>query len=113
MKRFLFHSLQAVLAVVAIGCLSALVSPSAQADGLERVSDRNVLFYNFYAGPAGANVGVPAQLYPSPIATPPFVGHTYLTYPALMPHEFLYRHTREYFRHNPGGGWSHTIVRYR
>ena len=70
------------------------------------------LFSNYYVGPACLAGGVPAQLYTSPLPTPPMVGHTYITYEALMPHEFMYRHKRTYFRHNPGEGWTHTKVRY-
>jgi hypothetical protein len=112
MKRKQFRAIRAALALALVSGALAIAADSARADGLERVSDRNQLFYNFYVGPGGANIGVPAQLYPSPIATPPIVGHTYITYPALMPHEFLYHHSRHYYRHNPGGGWTHTTVRY-
>ncbi len=71
------------------------------------------LFSNYYVGPACYAGGVPAQLYTSPLPTPPFVGHTYITYEPLMPHEFMYRHKRTYSRHNPGEGWTRTTVRYR
>ncbi len=70
------------------------------------------LFSNYYVGPARQAGGVPVQLYTSPLPTPPLVGHTYITYEALMPHEFMYHHKRTYFRHNPGEGWTHTKVRY-
>ncbi len=68
------------------------------------------LFYNYYA-PVGPS-GVPAQLYVSPRPTPPMVGHTYVTYEALAPHEFLYRHHRVYSRYHPGGGATVTKVRW-
>ena len=29
-----------------------------------------------------------------------------------MPHEFLYKHKRAYYTHNPGAGWRRTNVRY-
>ena len=41
-----------------------------------------------------------AEMYLSPRPTPPLVGHTYITYQPLMPHEFLYRHHRSYYRDN-------------
>lgn len=73
---------------------------------------RNGLFYNYYAQDSCG--GAPAALYLSPRPTPPLVGHTYITYEPLMPHEFLYRpHDKHYFR-NDGGilpdNW--TTVRY-
>ena len=46
------------------------------------------LFYNYYAWPSCTGVG--AELYVSPRPVPPHVGHTYITYQPLMPHEFLY-----------------------
>ena len=69
------------------------------------------LFYNYYVGPQPS--GAAAQMYISPLPTPPRVGHTYVTYQPLMPHEFLYRHKRSYYTYNPGAGWTRTKVRYR
>ncbi len=46
-----------------------------------------------------------------PRPTPPLVGHTYITYQPLMPHEFLYRHHRCYYRDNgPYAGVTKTWV---
>ena len=59
------------------------------------------LFYNFYAPSAVG--GPPAQMYLSPVPTPPYVGHTYITYQPLMPHEFLYKHSRQYTRFSEYG----------
>ena len=70
------------------------------------------MFSNYYVGPACRAGGVPAQLYTSPLPTPPLVGHTYITYQPLRPHEFMYHHKRTYYRHNQGEGWSKTTVRY-
>jgi hypothetical protein len=70
------------------------------------------LFYNYYMPPGGSG-GVPTQLYVSPRPTPPLVGHTYITYQPLMPHEFLYKHHRAYFGCNPGGGATLTRVHWR
>jgi hypothetical protein len=47
---------------------------------------------NYYVADADA----PVALYVSPRPTPPMVGHTYITYQPLAPHEFLYRHHRTY-----------------
>jgi hypothetical protein len=41
------------------------------------------------------------------------VGHTYTTYQPLMPHEYLYRHTRSHYAYVPGAGWSRAKIRYR
>ena len=58
------------------------------------------VFYNFYVPPvpAGGYPGMGAQLYVSPRPVPPRVGHTWITYPPFMPHEFLYKHRRKYVR---------------
>jgi hypothetical protein len=67
------------------------------------------LFQNYYVPPRG-NGGVGAQLYLAPRPSPPRVGHTYYTYQPLLPHEFLYPHHRKYYRRNPDGGWTRTVV---
>jgi hypothetical protein len=43
---------------------------------------------------------------------PARVGHTWVTYQPFMPHEYLYKHDRAYYTHNPGAGWRRTNVRY-
>ena len=68
--------------------------------------------YNYYVHPGAAGL-VGAQLYVSPRPTPPLVGHTYITYPPLMPHEFLYKHHRVYRTYNAGSGWTKTRARWR
>lgn len=88
-------ALAAVL--VAVGFVSAAPTEAAQPD----------LFANYYAYPHAG--GIPAQMYISPRPTPPLVGHTYITYQPLMPHEFLYRHHRNYYTYHPYGG--HTVTR--
>jgi len=68
------------------------------------------VFYNFYAPPvaAGNAPGLGAQLYVSPRPVPPRVGHTWITYPPFMPHEFLYKHHRRYIR--PAGAMGMKTV---
>jgi hypothetical protein len=69
------------------------------------------LFYNYYAWPSCTGLG--AELYLSPRPVPPLVGHTYITYQPLMPHEFMYHHHRTYHRYYNGGqGLNRTCVRY-
>jgi hypothetical protein len=70
------------------------------------------IFYNFYVGPTAGGMGTPAQLYVSPRPTPPLVGHTYVTYPPLLPHEFLYHHHRTYYKYYHNGGFTSSTVRY-
>jgi hypothetical protein len=66
---------------------------------------------NYYVHPGEAGL-VGAELYVSPRPTPPLVGHTFITYPPLAPHEFLYRHHRVYHTNNPGSGETRTRVRW-
>lgn len=69
------------------------------------------LFYNYYVPPTCGGVG--AELYLSPRPVPPHVGHTYITYQPLYPHEFLYHHHRSYHRYYNGGqGLTRTCVHY-
>jgi hypothetical protein len=57
---------------------------------------------------------VGAELYLSPRPIPPHVGHTFITYQPLYPHEFLYTHHRTYHRYYNGGqGLNRTSVHYR
>ncbi len=103
----------AVLVGIALVAWSVLLegAPSARAEG-HRQATGGGMFYNFYV-PPGACGGVTAQLYPCPRPTPPLVGHTYITYPPLAPHEFLHPHTKAYYRRNPGSGWTRTTVLWR
>jgi hypothetical protein len=72
------------------GCLGPLVC-------LPRDTMNPYLFYNYYVG---GNCGsIPAAMYPSPMPTPPVVGHTYFTYQPFYPHEFMYAHRRTYHHH--------------
>lgn len=80
-----------------------------QAQAAHRYRTSPDLFYNYYVSP-GSCGGVGAELYLCPRPTPPLVGHTYVTYQPLMPHEFLYPHHRKYHRYNPDGGWTKTKV---
>ena len=99
-------TLRAMLAVLAFGSLSSLLSATAEAAHPD-------IFYNFYAGPKACSTGSPTQLYTAPIQTPPLVGHTWNTYPPLMPHEMMYHHHRTYYKHNRDGGYTTSHVRYR
>jgi len=101
--------------VVAVACIAWQCSgDTAMAEKTNNpyaTSQRN-LSHNFYVPPRGYN-GVGAQMYLSPLPTPPLVGHTWITYEPLMPHEFLYPHKRTYVRHHPCGNTTRTRVRWR
>lgn len=60
------------------------------------------LQYNYYYPVPGSD-GIPARLYMCPRPTPAHVGYTYITYQALAPHEFLWRHQSTYYRCYAGG----------
>ena len=74
------------------------------------------LFANYYEGPQPS--GRTASMYVSPLPIPAHVGHTYTTYQPLMPHEYLYKHTRSHYSYVPGapcasgGSWTRAKVRY-
>ncbi len=54
-----------------------------------------------------------AQMYVAPVPVPPWVGHTYYTYPPLYPHEMMYRHSSRYHSYYDGGrGLNRTSVHY-
>jgi hypothetical protein len=97
-------SMRAMLAALILGCLASFASPAK--------ADHPDLFYNFYEGPSASGVGAPAQLYVSPRPTPPMVGHTYITYQPLMPHEFMYHHHRKYYKYYHDGGFTTACARY-
>lgn len=70
------------------------------------------LYSNYYVHPYACG-GVPAQLYLSPVPTPAHVGHTRITNQAMMPHEYMYRHHRTYYKwHRNGGNFTRTKVWY-
>jgi hypothetical protein len=81
-------------------------------DCVHRYYGNHDLFYNYYVGNNCGGYG--AALYVSPLPVPPHVGHTFITYQPLMPHEFMYKHHRTYHRYYNGGqGLTRTSVRYR
>lgn len=91
------RKLAGLVAGLLVASTSLAAGPQAQAGKLFKGPQPQYdLFYNYYVDGA---YGVPAKLYISPRPTPPLVGHTYVTYQPLMPHEFLYRpHLRVYRR---------------
>jgi len=99
------------IALAALLAAGSLVPDAMhQAQAANHYSTEPELFHNYYV-PPGNYGGVPAQLYLSPVPTPPVVGHTYVTYQPLLPHEFLYPHCRKYWRYNNSNDrWTRTQV---
>jgi hypothetical protein len=98
--------MRATLLCAALSCLATICdAPAARAAHPD-------LFYNYYVGRTACGAGQPVQLYVSPLPTPPYVGHTWITYPPLMPHEFLYHHHRAYYKYYRDGGWTCAKVHY-
>ncbi len=100
--RMLRFSLAAAALLVAWNLDSHEVQAAERVSGGER-------FYNYYVPPGGYG-GVGAQMYVCPRPTPPWVGHTHITYPPLMPHQFLYKHFKVYRRNHPNAGRTRTIA---
>ena len=94
----------AALLLPAIVLVAALFggSKTARSSGIQKPQPRYDLFYNYYVPPVPCSCygAEGAELYVSPRPTPPLVGHTYITYQPLMPHELLYKHHRCYYRDN-------------
>ncbi len=101
-RRFL----PVMIVLATLMTLAAIGHGEAQAVGYQPPSD---LFYNYYVPPGGYG-GVATQLYTSPRPTPRLVGHTYITYQPFMPHEFLHKHCRTYWRWHRGTGVTRTSV---
>jgi hypothetical protein len=105
-RRKILALVGAVVVLAVWGAVS-----SAQADWI-RHSTSGDMFYNYYVPSAGEQ-SVGAQLYLSPRPTPPLVGHTYITYQPLMPHEYLYKHHRVYWTKHNDAPPTRTSVRWR
>jgi hypothetical protein len=101
----------AILAAATLAAWGLAMDRPPSATAMEPQRSPGDFFYNYYVPPSPGGVG--AQLYVCPRPTPPLVGHTYITYQPLAPHEFLYRHNRVYYTENPGAGWTQTKVRWR
>ncbi len=103
------------LVVCLLACFSASCQMTEAKEGRwkKRIGyqSKNDLFANYQVGPSPS--GTASQMYVSPLPVPANVGHTYITYQPLMPHEYLYKHTHSNYAHVPGSGWSRSKVRYR
>lgn len=97
-------------AALVLGLVLGFSGAKAQAQEGAYPGLNQPLFYNYYADGAGAT---PAQLYLSPRPVPAFVGHTYVTYPPLLPHQYLYQHNHRWVRQDASGRRTVTTARYR
>jgi hypothetical protein len=79
--------------LLAVWAVAGGMVATAQAE--VRHSVQGDLFYNFYVPPVG-DQSVGAEMYLCPRPTPPLVGHTYISYQPLLPHEMMYPHHRVY-----------------
>ncbi|MBI1248687.1 hypothetical protein GC197_12705 [bacterium] len=105
MKRIVTTCLFAL--VMAAGSLA--ITSSAQAYEYPSPPVHGEMMNQYYV--ADPYYGYPAAMYTSPITTPPYVPQTYITYPPLNPHEFLYQHHRRYYHYYNGGqGLNRTKV---
>jgi hypothetical protein len=100
----------AVIAGAVVLAAGLLVTSDCQARGPEQHTAPD-LFYNYYV--PGNGMGPGAAMYVSPLPTPPLVGHTYITYQPLMPHEYLYHHHRTYVTNHQDGTATRTHVTWR
>jgi hypothetical protein len=103
-----------ILALVGIAILLATCGIGAGTEAraeLIRHSSSGDLFFNYYVPPVGGG-SVGAEMYLCPRPTPPLVGHTYVTYPPLAPHEFLYPHKRVYRTQHEDAPPTRTSVRW-
>ena len=101
MNRFATTALMALAAAAGLA-----TAAEVQAQVYDPYGPR-ILNYNLYAN---AESDIVARAYPSPRPTPEYVGHTYITYEPLAPHEFLYRHRRTYVRPHSDGRSTVTRV---
>jgi hypothetical protein len=114
LQTFFRTKISAAIGIVAFVTVLGLAWDTANSARAEiiRHSEPGDLFYNYYVPPVGPE-SVGAELYVSPRPTPAFVGHTYITYPPLMPHEFLYKHHRRYVTTHEDAPNTRTMVHWR
>jgi hypothetical protein len=98
-----------MLSIVCVAVVGSMLLPRAQAE--IPYGGPKDLFYNYYVSPGAGLVGAEMYLCPRPV--PPLTGHTYITYPPLMPHEFLYKHRRTYWTAHPDAPATRTRVSWR
>ena len=89
-----------ITAVVAVTCLVAAPASAQFTDS----TPANALFSQ-YATPNGPSLTT-AGMYPAPYYVPPMGAQSYYTYQPLMPHEMMYRHSRNYYNYSSSTGYG-------
>ncbi|QDV14889.1 hypothetical protein CA51_47990 [Rosistilla oblonga] len=93
------------------GHLASMVRGGQQGPYIPKQYAQPDLFYNYYSN--GQNQ-VNAEMYLAPGPVPAFVGHTWVPYQPLMPHNYLYQHQDRYHNHyDYGRGTNRTKASYR
>ncbi len=106
-----------------MGAATVLAQEEGEADGqaarqeetqIQRGQFPSLNYNHYYPDLSGQQTvnQVPARLYLAPWPAPPYVGYTYITYPPMQPHEWLWIHRRAYYRDHPGGGRTITTIRW-
>ena len=107
--RWMTAAVLAAVAVTVSGVRSATAEDRRCPQCREFQYGQPDLFYNYFVNPACGGVG--SSLYVAPGPIPQSVGHTYVTYQPLMPHEFMYPHHRTYHKsYDDGKGLSRASV---
>lgn len=87
------------------------VAVAAAAFSMANSASAQQLFANQYT--QGYANQATAQMYLSPTPVPQWVGHTYITYEPLYPHQMMYHHTDRYHHYYDNGrGLNSTRVHY-
>ncbi|QDS90383.1 hypothetical protein EC9_45910 [Rosistilla ulvae] len=98
-------------AVQGSGRMAAMAHGGQQGPYIPKQYAQPDLFYNYYSN--GQNQ-VNAEMYLAPGPVPAFVGHTWVPYQPLMPHNYLYQHKDRYHNHyDYGRGTNRTKATYR
>jgi hypothetical protein len=106
MSRWLLGLVLGLAMGIFLGLAPAMAHEPGSSDARNhRAGD---LFPSYWAPAAPGAISAP--LYVAPVPTPPHVGHTWVTYQPLYPHEFLYPHRKVFVRNNPQGGWTRVSV---
>jgi hypothetical protein len=109
-----FNGLKKVVlrSAIAIAICGMFAATSKAQDGYSPVYNPGQNVFNNYFTQGGANQAT-AAAYISPVGVPGWVGHTYITYEPLYPHEFMYHHKHRYHSYyDNGAGLNRTSAHY-
>jgi hypothetical protein len=98
-----------VLSVFAVASFMMLDTGEVLGQQYQNGNLPNNLFSQYATAPGASQAT--AGMYPAPHYVPPHVGNSWYTYQALMPHEMMYAHQRNYYNYDYstayyGGGAS-------